>query len=434
MADGHLRRPTRTTLSLQRSPSTPSSPALPSSRHNDSWVDLTSRPSASSLSSATDEVVTQGLQVVHDSRTPVRRRRLPKAARASAHSQQTSTSARPVSADGSSQEEYDESESESDRVMTSSNEAQPTTIASEGEESATSDVVDRETAVEMDEENAAPLGADTAQDQTCFTPQPNAFSHPPSSQIRSQQHPSGSYFSPTRSSQSRAAHERRSYSNTSHPRRDTITPAHTADHEAALRASLTTLLSCAAAARSLPKADSKEKATVNKSQPPSRSAARVDPSSLRLIPASALPRRRSLSTASSPQAPKRPTSTSPARSPTTSEKGKRKATARTPSSTRRSRSSERASKRLRSVGVDEAGISPTLLTWVLSASVLVLVSALSFSAGYAVGKEDGRFEAGLVRGGGKVGGQCGRQAGRGAAGSGLGLRRRLLGAARGVTA
>jgi len=42
---------------------------------------------------------------------------------------------------------------------------------------------------------------------------------------------------------------------------------------------------------------------------------------------------------------------------------------------------------------DELFVSPTLLTWVVSAGVVVVLSALSFSAGYAVGKEAGRMEA-----------------------------------------
>lgn len=57
-------------------------------------------------------------------------------------------------------------------------------------------------------------------------------------------------------------------------------------------------------------------------------------------------------------------------------------------------------------------ISPTLMTWLVSAGVVVMFSALSFSAGYAFGKEVGRAEAGmgkcgndaLIRGGGSMSG------------------------------
>jgi hypothetical protein len=39
-------------------------------------------------------------------------------------------------------------------------------------------------------------------------------------------------------------------------------------------------------------------------------------------------------------------------------------------------------------------VSPTLMTWVISAGVVVLFSAISFSAGYALGREVGRTEGG----------------------------------------
>jgi hypothetical protein len=66
--------------------------------------------------------------------------------------------------------------------------------------------------------------------------------------------------------------------------------------------------------------------------------------------------------------------------------------------------------------VEELLISPTLMTWVVSAGVVVLFSAISFSAGFAYGKEYGRLE---VAGGGGGGG-CAREvaaSGRGYTGS-----------------
>lgn len=50
------------------------------------------------------------------------------------------------------------------------------------------------------------------------------------------------------------------------------------------------------------------------------------------------------------------------------------------------------------------------MTWVVSAGVVVLFSAISFSAGYAIGKEVGRWEAGAAGGEGVV---CGKEVGRG---------------------
>lgn len=67
---------------------------------------------------------------------------------------------------------------------------------------------------------------------------------------------------------------------------------------------------------------------------------------------------------------------------------------------------------------DLGNISPTLMTWVVGAGVVVLFSAISFSAGYALGKEMGRVEA---LGAGGVG--CTREADTGL-GRGLGIRGR----------
>lgn len=51
------------------------------------------------------------------------------------------------------------------------------------------------------------------------------------------------------------------------------------------------------------------------------------------------------------------------------------------------------------------------MTWVVSAGVVVLFSAISFSAGYAIGKEVGRVETGVMNG--KDGIVCGKEVGRG---------------------
>jgi hypothetical protein len=62
---------------------------------------------------------------------------------------------------------------------------------------------------------------------------------------------------------------------------------------------------------------------------------------------------------------------------------------------------------------------------VVSAGIVVCLSALSFSAGYSMGRESGRVEVMTDVGNEQVRG-CAREAGR----SGMGLRRSLL--ARGV--
>lgn len=84
-----------------------------------------------------------------------------------------------------------------------------------------------------------------------------------------------------------------------------------------------------------------------------------------------------------------------------------------------------AKKVRRSSSAEELFVSPTLLTWVVSAGVVVVLSALSFSAGYSLGKEAGRAEAGTVAdlavGDRGIVRDCAREASR----SGLGLKRSL---------
>jgi hypothetical protein len=50
----------------------------------------------------------------------------------------------------------------------------------------------------------------------------------------------------------------------------------------------------------------------------------------------------------------------------------------------------RAATKKKMAAVEEAMISPTILTWVVSAGVVVLVSIVGFGAGYAIRKEVGR--------------------------------------------
>jgi hypothetical protein len=66
-------------------------------------------------------------------------------------------------------------------------------------------------------------------------------------------------------------------------------------------------------------------------------------------------------------------------------------------------------------------VNPTLLTWFVGAGVVVLVSALSFSAGYITGKEAGRAEVLEFGFGAGEAGRCGKEAMM--AGASRGLRR-----------
>lgn len=256
----------------------------------------------------------------------------------------------------------------------------------------------------------------------CFTPQPNAFSHPPSSeQLRSATSvpESGSYFPAVR--QTPRPKRRQSIpSQQDHLPHNLLFPSYNvaAQHDEALRASLSTLLSCAAAARGLSKSGAKGPGT-GPAAPPSRSK-KVDPLSLRLIPESELP-----TAANSPPQLQEPifqptirrSSTS-----TSSSSAQAKDTKRKAANTGRSASRERRAlkKARRSNSTEEIYVTPTLLTWVVSAGVVVVLSAISFSAGYSMGKEAGRIEAGgytiddPLRG-------CAREASR----TSLGLKRTL---------
>ncbi|WKT39105.1 hypothetical protein QSH57_000924 [Fusarium oxysporum f. sp. vasinfectum] len=312
-----------------------SSPGLPSQRrHDESWVEVASQPSSSSLSSIGDEIVTTGLRVGNPY---VRRRRLQQSAR-SLPQQQTAIH-NVNAADLSSQEEYDESDSEDDRLLTSSTEN-----AQRSEEEA-----DMDSEAESDGDNVTALGRVSDQPtEPVFRPQPNAFTHP------------------------------------STQRRDSAPaiPTVREENDAALRASLTTLLSCAHAARGLPK--SKEEAEAQRT-----ANAGVGPSSqpmeLRFVPESELstePRR-----AQRPAGPSPPRKRgSPARSPSrTSERGKHGSGSPT---------APRATKKKKVAQMEEpTSISPTLLTWVVSAGVVVLVSVVGFGAGYVIGREVGKQEA-----------------------------------------
>ncbi|KAF5616711.1 hypothetical protein F52700_13006 [Fusarium sp. NRRL 52700] len=345
-----------------------SSPELPSQRrHDESWVEVASQPSSSSLSSIGDEIVTTGLRVGNPY---VRRRRLQQSAR-SLPQQQTAIH-NVNAADLSSQEEYDESDSDDDRLLTSSTEN-----AQRSEEEA-----DMDSEAESDGDNVTALGRVSDQPtEPIFRPQPNAFTHP-STQRRDSApaipsapppHPHNGLTRPsfTQRSQTRPHRAGPSF----------MSPAVREENDAALRASLTTLLSCAHAARGLPKLkdEVETQRTANAGVGPSS-----QPMELRFVPESELstePRR-----AQRPAGPSPPRKRgSPARSPSrTSERGKHGSGSPT---------APRATKKKKVAQMEEpTSISPTLLTWVVSAGVVVLVSVVGFGAGYVIGREVGKQE------------------------------------------
>ncbi|KAF1999535.1 hypothetical protein P154DRAFT_228639 [Amniculicola lignicola CBS 123094] len=395
----------------------------------ESWVEIGSRPSSSSLSSVADEIITTGLRVQHDSNLHRRRRRA-----RSAGNFQRGTAYHTTSHGGaSSQEEYEESESESDRVMTSSTEGiapsplqheirrasrNPNSVAS----SDTMSEREGDAGDEDGDENATAVNYPRST-QRHFEPRPNAFSHPPTAQ--------GPQIQSTESYQgrrpaARPSSQRNSYPLLQHNPYNTIAPTYQADHDEALRASLSTLLSAAAAVRGLPKPGHPRTNPANTSN-------RIDPLSLRLVPESV-----AMGEATEEGTSDRLSSRSPLSSPRTissspSDKSKRKAGLPAIPHVRSSSKDRRVVKKARRTGplVDE--ISPTLLTWVVSAGVVVLVSAISFSAGYMVGKEVGHAEAlGQIGGASGEAGSCAKEAAGGIGRAGLGLRRLRFSGAAGV--
>jgi hypothetical protein len=332
----------------------------------ESWVEISSQPSSSSLSSIDNEVITTGLRVQAPNVRRSRRHPAASASRVSQVARHRSTS---------SQDEYDESESSSDdRLLTSSNENIPSSGRISPRLQMTQDIHFPSPSSE-DEDDEDEDGTALGVAAPVFTPQPNAFSHPPTQPHTT---PRGSYF-PLR------------YPRSTHP-------SHHAANEADLRASLTTLLSCARAARSLPKSSSPS------IQVPG--ITRNEFQGLRLVPESEL-----MGTAAPPSASPNCGPGLAARSPSArarssatvssqedeKERAKRKAGAQ-------GRAMKKKKMSVQDVQREQARqmLSPTLLTWLVSAGVVVFVSVVGFGAGYAMGYESGKQEGEILKG-------CGRE-------------------------
>ncbi|KAL4743472.1 hypothetical protein BDV11DRAFT_110587 [Aspergillus similis] len=384
-------------------------------RSEDSWIEVSSQPSSSSLSSAatTDDIITTGLRVqqaepdTYHRRS--RRRRLQRLA-AVTTAQVEYSSHEP----SSSQDEYEESESESDRVLTSSNEDIARPLPHAGDTVPSSDEDDSSTALGM-RISSSP-----------FVPQPNVFSHPPVSEGPSWTRSTERPYSDVSNSSRRTAIRRHSQvdtrssqrsSNQQHGPYNVISPSYHADHDAALRASLSTLLSCAAAARGLPKCEQ---------QPAQSGAPRVQPASFRLVSESVAmgdevneDATSDIEVRTSPRSQqlKQPQQPVPSYSPRESSFTREK---RRTSASKDRGSSHAATKRSRRSATTES--SSAVMTWVISAGVVVLFSAISFSAGYVLGREVGKMETstgiGSVLGdagvpGSRASAACGQEAVRG---------------------
>lgn len=401
----------------------------------DSWIEVSSQPSSSSLSSAAtnDDIITTGLRVEHHEgrmyQHRSRRRRLQHLAAVT--TAQVDYSSREASLASSSQEEYEESESEPDPVMSSSNEEINRPALNAPLPVPASNPSDAD-AASSDEDDDASTALGMGISPSPFVPQPNVFSHPPSVNDPSWTRPNESRRSQPSvlsNSSRRTAIRRDSYPPTARARRsqqsqhspyNMISPSHHADHDAALRASLSTLLSCAAAARGIPKPET---------QPSAPSPSPAHPSSFRLVGESVAmgddsgedgPSSQYTETSPSLGAPRRrqPRVAVPPGPP--GNKAKRR------SVSPRDRATSKKSRRA-SMSDSTATVSP-IMTWVISAGVVVLFSAISFSAGYMLGREVGRTEVGMMGEGvpgARSSAACGQEAMRG------GLKRFRWGAAAG---
>ncbi|KAJ6087217.1 hypothetical protein N7467_006131 [Penicillium canescens] len=397
-------------------------------RSEDSWIDVSSQPSSSSFSSAAtnDDIITTGLRVEQGEpgayQRRNRRRRLQHLAAIT--TAQVAYSSHDASQASSSQEEYEESESESDRVLSSSNEEMrrptfptalpmPSEPPSSGSDAASSDDED-------DTSTALGMGISPSP----FVPQPNVFTHPPATSDTSWSRPSDArrHQASVSNSSRQTAIRRESYPSSRSSRRNQyqhspynmISPSHHADHDAALRASLSTLLSCAAAARGLPKNDNQPSASP--AAPPST----AQPSAFRLVGESVVMGEESGDEAigSSPQYPQTSPSIGPPgrdTHPPTIPSSPAVAKAKRRSSSPKDRSAAKKSRRA-TLADSTTPVSPTIMTWVISAGVVVLFSAISFSAGYMLGREVGRTEVGMTGDsvpGPRSSAACGQEAVRG---------------------
>ncbi|KAJ0424224.1 hypothetical protein BJY00DRAFT_277395 [Aspergillus carlsbadensis] len=384
-------------------------------RSEDSWIEVSSQPSSSSLSSAatTDDIITTGLRVPQRNsgyyHRRSRRRRLQHLA-AVTTAQVEYSSHEP----SSSQDEYEESESESDRVMTSSNEdvaPPPSAYPPAGSDISPSSDEDN---------NSTALGMGIS--SSPFVPQPNVFSHPPVSETPSWTRATEVHRSRPISDVSTSSHRTairrnsqaslrptRPQSSQQHSPYNVISPSYHADHDAALRASLSTLLSCAAAARGLPKSES---------HPAPIGPSRAQTSSFRLVSesvamAAEASEEETLSDAHAPRQTQQPVS------PYTPRQASSTRVKRRSSASKDRGPSHSSTKKSRRSGNSET--SSAVMTWVISAGVVVLFSAISFSAGYVLGREVGKLEAtsmGSVLGdagpqGGRASAACGQEAVRG---------------------
>ncbi|KKF92867.1 hypothetical protein CFO_g4783 [Ceratocystis platani] len=440
-----------------------------SRRNDESWVEISSEPS-SSLSSVADEIVTTGLRIGSTSNQSAcpphgpnaRRRRSAPVIRHPC--QDISESSRPSSLRRGTAHDFEASGSEEEaHILASSSETGPLkehgATAGRGGPVGSAAVVTfsptpqiaalpmsdhAATESESESESASDFAAsdddenenDTAETgapsttPVIFRPQPNAFNSAPVPVPAPA--PAGAITRrrPTHPHNTPLLTQRRGSApaSASHFR----SPTFRVDNDAALRASLNTLLSCAAAARGFGRDSPVSRGVSTASQDPllRPSGAPTHPMNLQIVPESELMREsddeahlldgsRALSSAKLAMAP--PAASGTSSSSASSRRQSLGNTADASTRTRRQTSATRAHKKRRTPGptatspftsaattsgADTSLLSPTALTWVVSAGVVVLFSVVGFGAGYVIGREVGRQETLALASAGLKGGDA----------------------------
>lgn len=312
-------------------------------RGYDSWIDIPSHSSSQSQSPVNNEIVTTGLRIQQESNIQSRRRAVSRSSPINIETQGTS-----------SQEEYEESESDEDHILTSSNEHFETNslIA----------LSSRDVDLDSDQDEISKqLPRKAINPKSLSDPQFNSHQMP-TDQCRDAIE---SFLSPC-STNIQPSYSSRKFSHL-HLHR------HPADHDAALRASLTTLLSIgAAAARGLPNRETNTRRNIV-----SRDREFKDSIDLRFVPES------ELMSPSQPQSPPNLKSTN----------NSQRQTAFTGKNKHMMNSMEKSKAASKNPLVSqENNFSSTFLTWAVSAGVLVIISVVGFGVGYVIGREVGRQE------------------------------------------
>ncbi|RKF78016.1 hypothetical protein GcM1_214007 [Golovinomyces cichoracearum] len=314
-------------------------------RGYDSWIDISSQPSSPSQSPVNDEIVTTGLRIQNPKNARRRRKCFSRISPLADETRYTS-----------SQEEYEESESDEDHILAGSDEH----IVYNSFSALSSYEVDSDSDRGKRVKTLPVGGTET---RALLDPQHDIFSQHSSNKCQISPE---NYLSP-RSTHGQHPHVASNVFQQQMHRRP-------ADHDAALRASLTTLLSIgAAAARGLPKREFPS----SRDNLSGRSQENNESIGLRFMSESEL-----LSSSShQPSVPSvKPTNVISSYD-TWIEKKKPK------------RSWTENTKKMKSQSVSqESAASPTFLTWAVSAGVLVIMSVFGFGAGYLIGRDAGRQE------------------------------------------